>query len=109
MKHFEGGSSPSPKHSRDDVTADVVARIVKLVHRPPNIRNEPLAGDLKGDFDHWFDGGAVKVFTGWIEYTFTDGSRAHTAVTPMFNVTIDLPDGRQIEVREREEAKRIPF
>ena len=41
-----------------------MGKVLTLMSAPPNSRNKPLAQDLKGDFDMWFDGGAVKDETG---------------------------------------------
>ncbi|MDQ3713916.1 MAG: hypothetical protein M3388_17090, partial [Acidobacteriota bacterium] len=42
------------------------ADILKLIATKPNLRNRPLEDDLQGDFEHRFDGGAVRYVTGWV-------------------------------------------
>lgn len=75
-----------------------VARILELIRRPPNLRREPRPGDLEGDFDQWFDGGAIKGVTGSTYYHFADGSRATVPVTVQPRVTIVFPDGWSVSV-----------
>ena len=77
-----------------------VARILTLMAAPPNPRQRPLEKDLKGNFDVWFDGGAVKHDTGISTYAFANGSSATTGTSLRFAIGITLPKGRRISVTE---------
>ena len=55
---------------KDRVDAGAVARILHLIATLPNRRETPIAADLSGNFDFWFDGGAARMVTGWTEYKF---------------------------------------
>jgi hypothetical protein len=77
-----------------------VARILTLMTAPPNPRQRPLEHDLKGNFDTWFDGGAVKHDTGISTYAFANGSSATTGTSLRLGVGITLPSGRRISVTE---------
>ena len=77
-----------------------VARILILMTAPPHPRHRPLEQDLKGNFDVWFDGGAVKHDTGISRYAFANGSSASTGTSLDFGVGITLPNGRRISVAE---------
>ena len=77
-----------------------VARILTLMAAPPNPRQRPLEQDLKGNFDVWFDGGAVKHDTGISTYTFANGSSATTGTSLRFGGGITIPSGRRITVAE---------
>lgn len=77
-----------------------VARILRHISDPPNVRNTPNASDTKGQFDFWFDGGAARMITGHTEYEFADGTKASVSVTPMLLVTIDFPNGSSVGVQQ---------
>jgi hypothetical protein len=77
-----------------------VARILTLMIVPPNPRKRRLEHDLKGNFDIWFDGGAVKHDTGVSTYAFDNGSKATTGTSLRVAVGITLPSGRMISVSE---------
>jgi serine/threonine protein kinase len=49
---------------------------LNLIDLRPRQRKEPLTGDLVGDFDLWFDGGAVKTSKNSDQYYFKDGTKA---------------------------------
>ncbi len=53
-----------------------VARILLAIATEPNRRSKPVAGDLDGPFDYWFDGGAVSMLSQNIRYLFADGTTA---------------------------------
>jgi hypothetical protein len=44
-----------------------VADILRCIAETPNRRERPDPGDLEGSFDFWFDGGAGKFETGYVE------------------------------------------
>ena len=77
-----------------------VAEILRLISDLPNQRTAARPGDLPGEFDLWFDGGAVKYVTGSTEYYFTNGTRAWVAVLMSLNVGIAFPDGQQVSIRQ---------
>ena len=76
-----------------------VVRILTLIDELPNKRDTPLAGDLKGDFDFWFDGGAGRVVTGYNEYLFEDGTRATNHTTRYLFITIEFKDGGLVSIK----------
>ena len=55
------------------VGESAVAEILHLIAAVPHRREVPMAGDLPGTFDFWFDGGAGKIETGCVEYHFAGG------------------------------------
>jgi hypothetical protein len=75
-----------------------VVRILTLISDPPNPRSTAGDGDIEGDFDVWFDGGAVKHDTGISTWRFTDGAEAVTGTSLGWRVSIELADGRFVEV-----------
>lgn len=75
-----------------------VARILALVADPPNPRKVRLQGDLEGDYDEWFDGGAVRYHTGHTDYALADGARAFVIGLGWLSVSVWLPDGRRVQV-----------
>jgi hypothetical protein len=77
-----------------------VARILTLMIVPPSPRPRPLEHDLKGNFDIWFDGGAVKHDTGMSTYAFANGSKATIGTSLRVGVGITLPSGRTISIAE---------
>jgi hypothetical protein len=85
---------------RHRVAESVVANILHLIATVPNKRRKPILGDLPGDFDFWFDGGAARLVTGYTEYYFADGARATVDVLPVLRVTIKFADGRKVDVRQ---------
>ena len=82
------------------VGEDEVARILGLIAQPPNLRDQPKAGDVTGDFDKWFDGGAIRFVTGTTHYQFTDGSRATVGVLHSLSVWIEFENGACVSVRQ---------
>jgi hypothetical protein len=77
-----------------------IAQILNLIARRPNRREKPKEGDLVGDYDEWFDGGAVKIETGYTVYAFPGGTIAHDIVTPKLCIRIYFANGTQICVSE---------
>jgi hypothetical protein len=86
------------------VSEEEVARILNTVAAPPNLRTEPLPGDLSSRFGKWFDGGAIRTDTGIQTYQFADGTTVWVG-TPLIwlSVTIQLPDGRLVKVHQHED------
>jgi hypothetical protein len=78
-----------------------VATVLQCIAAPPNKRGEPTDSDLAGVFDFWFDGGAAAIHTGYIEFTFADGTRATLAAPcPALSVTIEFPNGCRVKVQQ---------
>ena len=78
-----------------------VAEILQWIATTPNKRGKPIPGDVQGDFDYWFDGGAFKVGTGYVEYQFTNGARAGVAdPTPGLSVGITFANGCRVRVQQ---------
>jgi len=78
-----------------------VAEILHSIGTAPNRREKPLLGDVLGDFDFWFDGGAGKVETGYVEYQFTNGARATVgAPVPALSVEINFANGCRVRVQQ---------
>jgi len=75
-----------------------VVRVLTLISDPPNARSTAGDGDIEGNFDLWFDGGAVKHDTGISTWCFADGAKAATGTGLGWRVSIELPDGRFVEV-----------
>jgi hypothetical protein len=78
----------------------LLAGILELLADPPNYRRQPRPGDLAGDFDGWFDGGAVRYLTSIVEYHFADGVRASIHDLSMQTVHVLFPDGAQLTIEE---------
>ena len=78
-----------------------VAEILHWIGTVPNRREKPILGNVPGAFDFWFDGGAGRVVTGWIEYQFANGARATVgAPIPALSVTIDFANGSRVRVQQ---------
>ena len=78
-----------------------VAKVLHCIATAPNRREKPIAGDVSGAFDFWFDGGAARIRTGFVEYQFADGTRATLAAPiPALSVTIEFPNGCRVRVQQ---------
>lgn len=83
------------------VAEEDVARVLVAIATEPNRRSRPLAGDLEGPFDYWFDGGAVSVLTQYIRYLFADGTTAFRGISPhLVSVTIVFPGGEKVTLSQ---------
>jgi hypothetical protein len=81
-----------------------VARILQIVSHCPNKRKKPQAGDVSGDFDFWFDGGACRVVTGEWVFELDYGIRVSiTSPSPWLEVFIKFPDGRRVSIVQPED------
>ncbi len=98
-------SEYKPRNNRS--VYEKVAQVLNLIATKPNLRNRPLEGDLQGDFEQWFDGGAMRGDTGVNFYSFVDGTTASTGVTNWLCVSITFNDGTEISVMEEPFQKRI--
>jgi hypothetical protein len=87
---------PVPKRA----TLADIAGILNAIAQLPNRRTTPQAGDLKGDFDEWFDGGAKRIITGCTTYEFADGTSAHVYVYRFLSISIDFPNGETVRIRQ---------
>ena len=83
-----------------------VATILQLIDRLPGKRDAPRPGDLRGNYDFWFDGGAGAMHTGLTEFTLDDGTRVRVGVVPRLSVTIEFPDGRRVGIEEESDESR---
>ena len=86
----------------DPIDLRDVGRILTVIADPPNVRTEPRVDDLQGDFDEWFDDGARRIVTGYSSYQFQDGSTAEVPNSLMLNVSITLPSGARVVVRQED-------
>lgn len=75
-----------------------VARYLSLLAHQTNLRDYPLPGDLKGEYDQWFDGGAVKRHTGTTFFGFSDGAFANVHNQEPIEATVYLPDGTAFRI-----------
>lgn len=82
-----------------------IADRLATIASPPRERNERYNGDVDGAFDRWFDGGAIKIVTGWNEYHFADGTLAIVATSSMLlHIEMRLPNGSYLTVAEQRKA-----
>lgn len=82
------------------VPEEAVSRVLWSIHSRPNQRQRPNPGDLEGDFDFWFDGGACRVVTGSSTYHFQGGTTAHVAVLPQLLIQIRFPTGETVRISQ---------
>jgi hypothetical protein len=83
------------------VTIPEVVQVLELIEKLPNRRAYPLPGDLQGDFDAWFDGGALRCITGTNHYELLDGTKASRGVMPCLQVTIRFPNGEVVTIEQK--------
>ena len=86
------------------VELEAVLLHLSSIDSPQNLRSTRQPGDLDGKFDRWFDGGAMKVVTGWNEYHFADGTLAVVPTTPTLQIEMRLPSGVFVTVNEQRHA-----
>lgn len=78
-----------------------VAHVLELIADQPHRRSSAGTGDLPGQFDYWFDGGAAKIETGYVTYRFVDGTKAVVGnPIPALSLWIDFPDGARVRVQQ---------
>lgn len=80
------------------VPIEKVLEILQIINHPPNIREQPLPGDLEGEFDYWFDGGAIQYVTGYTIYRFKDGTEATWYVVPKLSLSIEFANGMKVGI-----------
>jgi len=84
------------------INENQAADILQRIALQPNRRLKPAEGDLIGDFDFWFDGGAARTHTGSQHYYFADGTEAHRVLPAAWlNVNIVFPNGEIVDVAQR--------
>jgi hypothetical protein len=96
----QGAVLPLVQFARQCRRRQQLARILSLLAGQDAQRRRPLPGDLPGDFDAWFDGGAVRYLTSLTEYHFADGSRASVHDLAPTKLQVELPDGALATIEE---------
>ena len=94
---------------RKRVSEAQVAHVLQLIATMPNKREQPIAGDLPGKFDFWFDGGAGQTITGWNEFDLADGTRVTVGTIPFLSVIIQFSDGSRVRVQQESPDVRVPW
>ena len=64
-------------------------------------------GDLEGDYDFWFDGGAIELITGTTRFVFQDGTIAEVAVVPTLSLNINFRDGHVVKVQQQRYSEPV--
>lgn len=78
-----------------------VAHVLDMIAEKPNEREKPVSGDLTGQYDFWFDGGACVEVTGYTKYDFANGTEAIVEFLPgRWSVDITFADGRRVYVSQ---------
>jgi hypothetical protein len=91
------------------VDPSTLSRILSTIASPPGLREQPRPDDLQGNFHMWFDGGAIRIVTGWEEFHFGDGTLAVLSGSLLFGLSIRLPSGTWVTIKERaEESEGFP-
>ena len=83
------------------IKEEQVARILQLIATVPNRREVEQPGDLEGDYNFWFDGGAIELITGTTRFVFQDGTIAEVAVVPTLSLNINFRDGHVVKVQQQ--------
>lgn len=84
-----------------------VVNVLNVIAEPPNRRARPQDGDLEGDYDEWFDGGAIRHVTGYDVYEFQGGVRVTWDVRPHLSITIELVNGSRISVKQAKPVSAV--
>ena len=82
------------------VTEAEIARVLTLISARPNSRRRRRLGDVAGDFDEWFDGGAVKRGTPDTIYVLGDKTRVVASGSGL-DLTITFADGTVVILAQR--------
>ncbi|MCM2256787.1 MAG: hypothetical protein NDJ94_14095 [Vicinamibacteria bacterium] len=78
-----------------------VSRVLWAIAAMPHRRDRPVAGDLEGDWDFWFDGGACRCTTDVNNFTLQDGSEAWLSTSSLtLRGGVRLPDGKVVTFGE---------
>ena|SRR5579859_2602194 len=75
-----------------------VSTRLELLAELPRYHQRPRPGDMIGQFDAWFDGGAVRYLTSITEYHFADGTHASCHGLSLRTLHVALTDGAQITI-----------
>jgi hypothetical protein len=98
------GKTPEPLRQR--VNEDDVARILSLVANPPNLRVRPVKGDLAGEFNAWFDGGALRIDSSWKIYFFTNKTKVWISTSASWLwVQIEYSSGERVVIKQEKGPK----
>jgi hypothetical protein len=87
------------------VSENEVAHILDMITNPPNRRECPIEGDIEGDFDAWFDGGAIRVVTGYTDYKFIDGISVTVHTLPRLLIIIKFANGESVSIAQEDRIK----
>lgn len=87
-----------------------IGRLLAQVEELGEVRTRPAPGDLAGDFDGWFDGGAFKDDTGSRTYFLLDGTTIGVTPFSLLPVRITFPEGAVVTVMQRKpvEGELVP-
>lgn len=94
-----------PRKPRADLGA--VARVLWAISSTPGRRSERVEGDLEGDHDYWFDGGALDYDTDFNRFTLADGTEAWLrSSSSVLMGGVRLPTGETVlfQQQQQEEA-----
>ncbi len=81
-----------------------VADVLRVVASMPNRRSQRRDGDLHGQFDFWFDGGAARINTGFMVLVLADGTQVHVCgPISWLSLSIEFPDGRRVSVEQAQQ------
>ena len=86
------------------IKEEEVARILNVIANPPPLRQTQRDGDVVGDFDEWFEGGARRKVTGYTLYQFDNGIKAIVHVFMRLHVSILFPDGTRVLIRQEDDV-----
>jgi hypothetical protein len=87
-----------------------LSSILSTIASPPGLREQPRPQDPQSNFHRWFDGGAIRDITGWQEFHFTDGTLAVLSGSLLFGLSVRLPSGTWVTIKERaEEPQGFPL
>lgn len=70
-----------------------IAKILYLIAKRPNYRPDPVVPEK-----YLFDGGSVRLITGYSHFEFSDGTVAYSNTLPYLNLDITFPDGVQVTI-----------
>jgi hypothetical protein len=83
------------------VTIADLARILQLVSSRPGARKRRRPGDVAGDFEEWFDGGAARAVDGGRLYQLGDGTRVTVAAGDRLAIRVEPPGGPTVVIEQR--------
>lgn len=92
------------KITKRRIKEDEVAHILAIIANPPSLHREQREGDLAGDYDEWFDGGARRKVTGYTLYQFANGTKAIVHVFMRLHISILFSDGVRVSIRQEDDV-----